>query len=41
MAGANSEADGALTEPFPANIERQRKEISEDMKTPLRIGDTW
>ena len=41
MAGANSETDGALTEPLPANIERQRKEISEDMKTPLRKGDTW
>ena len=41
MAGANSETDGALTEPFPANIERQREEISEDMKTPLRKGDTW
>ena len=41
MAGANSETNGALTEPFPANIERQKKEISEDMKTPLREGDTW
>ena len=41
MAGANSETDGALTKPFPANIERQRKEISEDMKIPLRKGDTW
>ena len=41
MAGADSETDGALTEPSPANIERQKKEISEEMKAPLREGDTW
>ena len=41
MAGANSESDGALTEPYPANVERQKKEISEDLKTRLREGDVW
>ena len=44
MAGAGaSENDehSASIEHSPANLEKQKKELAEEIKKPLRKGDTW